>query len=145
MFVLPYRHIMFGVLFILFCFSLCNADVHAVNQYGETPLHKASKNNDTYAAKTLISKGADINAKDLSGWTPLHRAVFEAQKEMILLLSEEGADLNAKDLMGWTPLHLTVSMGNTEIAQLLIFVFIPGKIFCCFITFNSLNIGRRNI
>jgi ankyrin repeat protein len=46
------------------------ADVNAVNNIGETPLHKVRNKN---IAELLIVNGADVNAKDVTGDTPLRR------------------------------------------------------------------------
>jgi ankyrin repeat protein len=48
------------------------ADIHAKNNYGETPLHFASRNGHLEVVKYLKSVGADINAKNNNSWTPLH-------------------------------------------------------------------------
>jgi ankyrin repeat protein len=52
------------------------ADIHAKNNYGETPLHFASRNGHLEVVKYLKSVGADINAKNNNSWTPLHSASY---------------------------------------------------------------------
>jgi len=70
------------------------ANVNAVNQMGETPLHGAAFRGVNDIAQLLIDKGAKLDAKDMRGWTPLfvanglsHGDVFKAQPQTAELLT----------------------------------------------------------
>ena len=45
--------------------------MEAKNEYGHTPLHKASLYNFIEIAKLLLDAGADVNVEDEDGETPL--------------------------------------------------------------------------
>ena len=51
------------------------ADVNALDEFGNTPLHNAAKANKPSAARFLMSLGADIETRNNYGNTPLHVAV----------------------------------------------------------------------
>src|SRR5207249_1223000 len=69
-------------------------DIHARNEEGETPLHRADEGE---VAALLISKGAKIDARDNEGGTPLHNAANEGWTETARVLIEHRADVNARD------------------------------------------------
>jgi ankyrin repeat protein len=85
------------------------ADVNTKDNFGQTPLHRASYDNQIKTAKLLLDAGADVNAKDIVGWTPLHYVSYNKLIEIAVILLERGADLEAKDEDGKTPLHLAKS------------------------------------
>jgi ankyrin repeat protein len=87
------------------------ADVKAKDEWGQTPLHRASIENHIETAKLLIEAGADVKAKDKWGATPLHWASVKNSIELAVLLIEKGADVGAKDNDGWTPLYVAHSDG----------------------------------
>jgi len=95
-------------------------DVEAKNEYGNTPLHRASYDNQIKTAKLLIDRGADVKAKDNNGQTPLHWASIENYIELAELLLDRGADVKAKDDDGETPLHWASYNNHIEIAKLLL-------------------------
>jgi len=64
------------------------AYVSALDEYGRTPLHIASKHNNVVGAKILIDAGAKIMPKDKEGKTPLD---YAESTEMIELLKSHGA------------------------------------------------------
>ncbi|MCY3690852.1 MAG: ankyrin repeat domain-containing protein, partial [Chloroflexi bacterium] len=79
------------------------ADPGAKDEFGQTPLHWASKlntlvfNSDTTAIELLLDHGADIDAKNSHGWTPLVEIADTDNTAAINFLLERGADVNAKD------------------------------------------------
>lgn len=64
-------------------------------QNGYTPLHIASKKNQTQIASALLQYGAETNALTKQGVSPLHLASQEGHTEMASLLLERGAHVNA--------------------------------------------------
>ena len=71
------------------------ADVNAVDQWGQTPLHlAASCHNEQMGmeiAGILLTKGADIRARDLHGCTAIGRAIAENHKTTADWFSRQGA------------------------------------------------------
>ncbi len=90
------------------------ADLNAVDQNGQTPLHTAAC---TQTAKLLLELGSDVNAKDNNRLTPLHQA---DNKDIASLLLKKGATLEAKCQNGLTPLHYAASNSQTKIVTLLL-------------------------
>ena len=66
------------------------ADVNAMGDEGETPLHLAALGGHKEVAELLIAKGADLNAKSY-GETPLDLAIRLGQTETADLLRKHGA------------------------------------------------------
>ena len=97
------------------------ADVHARDDWMNTPLHEAVRVRikSKEFIELLISAGADVNAKNKDDDTSLHFAASRDYKPVQLLLSA-GADVNAKDKDGDTPLHRAAKNDHKEIAELLI-------------------------
>ncbi|MGC6366879.1 MAG: ankyrin repeat domain-containing protein [Candidatus Marinamargulisbacteria bacterium] len=90
-------------------------DVNAKDQYGETPLHKAARN-DHNVSKTLIAAGADVNAKDDFDSLPLH---YAQTPEMINILADENT-VNEYDDEGRTPLSKAIASSKPDNVQALI-------------------------
>jgi ankyrin repeat protein len=80
------------------------ADIHAANDWGETPLLLGAPHPDV--VNLLLERGADPNRADQFGLTPLHKAV--GHKDSVLMLLEQGAKVNAANVDGETPLHAAV-------------------------------------
>lgn len=107
------------------------ADVNAVDGSGMAPLHMAAGILYKDIIASLIRHGAYVNmGVQHTGNTPLHlAAVAMATKTTKTLedgissiseLLEQGADPNAVNKAGMTPLHEACSMGNEELADLLL-------------------------
>ena len=94
------------------------ANVNAVDNYGNTPLHIYSRSDDinTSIVGDLLDHGANINATNNEGKTPLH--IYAAKKDggeditIFRYFIEHGARVNAVDNYGQTPLHYYVYHGN---------------------------------
>lgn len=73
------------------------ANVNAVDNYGNTVLHKIAQEGDRKAemATFMISRGANVNAVSFYGETPLHKAAFFGNSQIALILLQNGADPNA--------------------------------------------------
>ncbi len=97
------------------------ADVNEVDEYGRTPLHKATyptfKNpGHLVIAGVLLKNGADANAKSQGDATPLHMA----EAEFVELLVKHGAKLDVQDVNGQTALHHAAWLDRTEKVKLLL-------------------------
>ena len=104
------------------------ADANARTSNGGTPLHLASRSNDTETMKVLLAHGADINAAKYSvgrfddGWTPLHSTVawHGDPAAAALLLTYPNIDVNAGNDIGSTTLHYAVANNKGALVQVLL-------------------------
>ncbi len=92
------------------------ANPNAKNEYGETPLHRATN---AEVAKKLIRYGSYVNEKDRDGRTPLHYAAYHGRIDVVETLLENDA-LIITDKDGQTPLHLALLEKRTQVAKLLL-------------------------
>ena len=97
------------------------ADVNSAGQDGQTPLHKAAKQNNLSFAEVLVESGADIHGQDDKGWSPVHCASMSLVSRMNcdlsvlrFLVEQVGAtdDVHLKDDAGNTPLHVSAKWDN---------------------------------
>jgi ankyrin repeat protein len=97
------------------------ADVSAVRQYQETPLHAAASLGLKDVTAILLEHGADPNARAGRGETPLHMASCPAgYPEIVALLLQHGANIEAQQTNGATPLHQAVLAGNSQVVEMLL-------------------------
>ena len=112
-------------------------DVHARDDYGNTPLHKIARYSGGHwdgskartvtfeealeVAKVLLGTGADIHTKNKHGGTPLHTLCDNSRPNPKIgkLFLAAGADIHAKDNVGQTPLHYIVVYRSSESAKIL--------------------------
>lgn len=73
------------------------ADVNAITQQGDAPVHLAAMKGDIIALEFLASKNANLNAIDKSGRTALHIAAAKGFPETVKKLIQLGLDVDAKD------------------------------------------------
>ena len=103
------------------------ANVNAVANEGDTPLHKAAGRwADIGVAALLLDNGAEVKVKNKYGATPLHVAARYGREDVAELLIARGAEVNAQDWgirpsqpTGKTPLDWAVGGGYKDIAELL--------------------------
>lgn len=100
------------------------ADVHAVDEYGQTALHKVAEvSHNIRSARALLAAGADVNAKDNNGRTPLLEALRAiAELDFITFLLAADADVNAIDNRGENAFHYAARGPSLEIVEKLLSV-----------------------
>ena len=82
------------------------ADPSAVNDFGQTPLHRGATNRNPVVISHLLAAGADPNALDNDGYTPLHYAAAQSgNRRVAARLLAAGADPRMESNDGRTPLH----------------------------------------
>ena len=97
------------------------ADVEAIDDKGNTALHKAAPLDRTQMIELLVVElGLDVNATNNKGETPLHLASLNSGVESVKKLIDLGANLNAKDLEGNFPLHKAVLWNDQKVIDLLV-------------------------
>lgn len=102
------------------------ANIFAADRDGNTALHlsamRSDQQKDSSTALNLLEQGGDIlvNAVNISRQTPLHLAVRARNAALAERMVRAGASLNVRDANGVTPLQEAVTLGETEIAGLLI-------------------------
>lgn len=83
-----------------------DADPNAMNDRGQTPLHRGATNSNPVVISHLLSAGADPNAMDNDGYTPLHYAAAQSgNARAVTRLLDAGADALVESNDGRTPLH----------------------------------------
>lgn len=92
------------------------------NKMGETILHTCVrlKNDSIDLLSELIENGIDVNALDYVDNTPLHNSVTIQSVAVCEFLINCNANINLKNTNGQTPTHIALTMGNFEIAALLL-------------------------
>ncbi|KAJ6633300.1 Ankyrin repeat domain-containing protein 49 [Pseudolycoriella hygida] len=86
--------------------------VHAKDDDGYTPLHRACYNNNVELAQLLIQYGADVNALTNFKWTPLHSSCQWSNSKCVAMLLQYGANVNSRTDGDQTPLHIAASVSN---------------------------------
>lgn len=75
-----------------------NANIHALNDSGKTPLFLAVENNNFPAVEYLLKRGAKL-IKDAHNHSMVYTAVSNAQSETVRLLLKFGADPNEEEIV----------------------------------------------
>ena len=108
-----------------------NADVNRMDEYGDTPLLSAIRDNDgrsesdKYEYLAIISLLVDRGAEPIrnyAGRGPVHRSILQNNiKALELLISKSRSFLEETDsFSGSTPLHLASRIGNVEIVKIIL-------------------------
>ena len=97
----------------------CGADVNALNEYGQTPLHTAAggEKDCPELCSILLKHDAKIDAVDKDGNQPLHLACKRRHTSTSRFLLSHGAVVNASNEYGQTPLH-TAAGGEKDCPEL---------------------------
>ena len=96
------------------------ANVNA-EEFGETPLLKAIKANQSQAVLLLLEAGADVNQPAKSGDAALQTAVDFGQADMVqLLVQQPNIQINQPDAGGNTVLMKAAQAGRLEMVQTLV-------------------------
>ncbi len=92
------------------------------NNYGETPLHIAARNNNLNVLKKLFNFGADVSTRDGNGWTALHYAAQTDNPVLIEFLHKKNNSLIniTSNKEKQTALHIACLNSNLEAVKTLI-------------------------
>lgn len=94
--------------------------IDAVDDYGQTALHRATHGNRCTETHFLLEHGAFVDARAGLHPTPLLLAAKLGHSAVARLLLQFEADKEARDKRGRTPLILAADSGHTAIAQVLL-------------------------
>jgi len=90
-------------------------NINVQDEYGDTLLHYAYRNNYPKIAQYLISQGANLNKQNRCGSTPLHIAWMKNCEKIVHLLVEHNAHLNIENNDHKTPYSLLTSDEHHEL------------------------------
>lgn len=108
--------------------ALAQADINAVDGWGQTALHFAAAKGFDKGTSLLITHNANINCisgpnyifKTRDGhYTPLHFAAEYGHSNIVKILIEHGADKNLKTQLDKTPLDLAKENNHQDVVNLL--------------------------
>ena len=100
------------------------ADICALNEKGQSPLHIAIADNNSNIADMLLKELDKKNIHpdslvDKEGNTPLHIAVMEDHTPMARKLLEAGSDITKPNGAGDLPIHIAVKEKNSDMVAFL--------------------------
>lgn len=101
-----------------FLVNQCRVDIDAKNEFGETPLHKASGIGRSDIVAILHKGGAAVDAFDGSDQTPLFHAISGGHKEVVeYLVAKCGADVEVMEQFSFffTPIQMAIKDGHSDI------------------------------
>ena len=81
------------------------ANIHAKNNYGNTPLHNAVEANNNEVIRALINAKSNLDEKNIKGETPLHYSALYGTVETVVTLINAGANIEAETKTGITPIQ----------------------------------------
>ena len=106
----------------VFLYADKGANVDAVNESGNRPLHVAAYGGYLDIVNFLLKRGADVNALGAAGNTAVLYAAKQNHSRVVKYLLDQQADPNCINEAGWAPLHLAAAKqpGNSETLRVLI-------------------------
>lgn len=87
------------------------------DEYGRSPLHISSLNDDADAVSYLLKHGADPNVQDSYGNTPMHNCARQNAQRVARLLLSYGASINIQSKNSETPIGMACSSGHSSMVQ----------------------------
>ncbi len=99
----------------------CGVDVNAKDNYGNTPLHYASRLKNTEIIEILLDSGAEIDPANNKGFTPLREMLLVKPHKFdaIELLLTRGADMHHAGKKGVTVRDYVKVIAHGENSKLL--------------------------
>jgi len=120
------------------------SSIKAEDEYGQHPIHHATRTGSVEIVKLLMSYGTKVNVENSFGWEPLHIATAYGHLDLVQRLLEQGANIEGKlgspsikrdkthklvedgywaearwPYSGSRPMHLACEYGHYQIAQCL--------------------------
>jgi ankyrin repeat protein len=92
----------------------------AKNEDKNTPLHLASKYNNSQLVTYLIKNGAKVDEVNKYGQTPLHLASHDGNNNIVNILIDNNATIDAKDNDDNTPLHYASADNHIDVVETLL-------------------------
>ncbi len=96
-----------------------DADIEAVDGYGNTPLMLASKIGNLRMFRIIMAHNPNINARNKFNETALMIAAEHGQAEIVRILLQNGANRYVRNQSGLTPAELARRNGHSQIINLL--------------------------
>ncbi len=98
---------------------IAGADVNAIDQRGETAMHKFAENGVTSILKLLVSYNANIYCINMTGNTPLMLAIKEDRESAVDFLIR-GTEINISNRDGESALHISAELYQPTTTSLLL-------------------------
>lgn len=95
-------------------------DIHALDNYNETPIWWAMDNSNYTVADYLLEQGASLDVMNKDGILLLHQMAIDNGLNDIDFLLSRGAPLHQKTSYGWTIFHFAAMNADLELIHFLI-------------------------
>lgn len=94
-------------------------DIRAVDNEGNSPLHRTAESDRDDIAAILLDRGVEIEALDWQGNTPLHVSALCSAPLVAKLLMKHSSNRKALNSEGMSPLDIAYKSGNFQIVDLI--------------------------